>query len=164
MDFRLDRDLRASCGTMQVCAKLLFVAAWPSGRRGVLVILSEGSTIAAAAADDMEDSTCSLAKCHSAPYALYYSEIQAAVHWHHLFSQYAVVALQETRSILADPLHGILSHSHRPYVCCGASTHGKAGHGLAVYILREVHEQYQVKLRKNFISICYLVAVLYRTG
>ena len=45
---------------------LLFVAAWPSGRRGVLVILSEGSTVAAAAADDREDSTCSLAKCHSA--------------------------------------------------------------------------------------------------
>ena len=66
MDFRLDLDLRASCGTMQVCAKLLFVAAWPSGRRGVLVILSEGSTVAAAAADDREDSTCSLAKCHSA--------------------------------------------------------------------------------------------------
>ena len=36
------------------------------GRRGVLVILSEGSTVAAAAADDREDSTCSLAKCHSA--------------------------------------------------------------------------------------------------
>ena len=63
VDFRLDLDLLASCGTMQVCAKLLFVAPWPSGRRGVLVNLSEGST---AAADDREDSTCSLAKCHSA--------------------------------------------------------------------------------------------------
>lgn len=70
------------------------------------------------------------------------------MHWHHLLGQYAVVALQETRSILADPLHGLLSHSHRPYVCCGSSSHGKAGHGLAVYVQREVHEQYQVKLRK----------------
>jgi len=76
------------------------------------------------------------------------TKIQAALNWHHLFRQHSVVALQETRSILADPLHGFLSQSHRPYVCCGPSSHGKAGHGLAVYVQKDIHVRYQVKLRK----------------
>lgn len=58
------------------------------------------------------------------------------------------MALQETRSILDDPLHGLLAQSHRPYVCCDASSHGTAGHGLALYVHEDIHERYHVKLRK----------------
>ena len=76
------------------------------------------------------------------------TKIQAFLHWHHLFRQHSVVALQETRSILADPLHRFLSQSHRPYVCCGPSSQGTAGHGLAVYVQNDIHVRYQVKLRK----------------
>lgn len=55
-----------------------------------------------------------------------------------------------------DPLHGMLTGSHRAYVTCATESHGVAGHGLAMYVLESVHEQYQVKLRTLSSNVIWL--------
>ena len=76
------------------------------------------------------------------------TKILANVAWHPLFRSCDILHFQETRSIKADPLHGILAATHTPFVFCDPKKHGMAGHGLATYVRTELLSLFQVKVRK----------------
>ena len=92
------------------------------------------------------------------------TKVLSSLHWQELFSSYDIVLLQETRSVLADPLHGILSSSHQHYVFCSTGQHATPGHGLAIYLSHSVGHQYTIRVRKLSAYIQWLELSSSSTG
>ena len=75
------------------------------------------------------------------------TKVLASPHWHQLFQRYDILLLQETRSILEDPLHVSLDASHLSFSYCDPEKHGVAGHGLAIYFKRSLSSGYRICVR-----------------
>lgn len=72
-------------------------------------------------------------------------------HWTPLFTPTDIILLQETRSVSADPLQGILRNTHDHCVGPNPAGQGTAGHGLAAYWNRQLSSTVRVDTPSEYI-------------
>ena len=71
--------------------------------------------------------------------------------WKEPFESADIIMLQETRSARLDPLHGMLSDTHTPYVAHNPSHPGTAGFGLAAYCRTSLCSRVRVELPSEYL-------------